>query len=119
MLKDLNLKLQYRSNIDNLYYDFYEKCLQNAKTYDRAAGYFTSQSLQLLARGLDLFLLKEGKIRIVANPKLTDDDMKAIEKGHIAQEEVIEKRLLNEVQISKRTIEDDTLNVLSWLIYTG
>ena len=119
MLKDLSLKLQYRSNIDNLYHDFYEKCLQNAKTYDRAAGYFTSQSLQLLARGLDLFLLKDGKIRIVANPKLTDDDMKAIEKGHIAQEEVIEKRLLNEVQISKRTIEDDTLNVLSWLIYTG
>ncbi|MCD8916245.1 DEAD/DEAH box helicase family protein [Staphylococcus simulans] len=117
---DVNsFKLQYRTNNDNIYDDFYKKCLDESVKYDRAAGYFTSESLKLIARGLDVFLINGGKIRIVANPKLNINDIKAIEKGHVAKESLIEKRLLEEVEISRKTIEDETLNVLSWLIFKG
>ena len=61
--------------------------------------------------------MNEGKIRIVANPNLKNEDIEAIEKGYIAKEQLIENRLLEEVEVCYRTIEDDTLNVLSWLIY--
>lgn len=117
MFEDLRFKLQYRSSHDNLFENFYKPCLNNAIKYDRASGYFTSESLKLLAEGLDVFLYNGGQIRIVANPNLSQEDIEAIEKGHAARESVIERRLLKEVELSYKTIEDDTLNVLSWLIY--
>ncbi|WP_204179849.1 MULTISPECIES: DEAD/DEAH box helicase family protein [unclassified Staphylococcus] len=119
MFDDLRFKLQYRSSHDNLFENFYRPCLNNAIKYDRASGYFTSESLKLLAEGLDVFLYNGGQIRIVANPNLSQEDIEAIEKGHAARESVIERRLLKEVELSYKTIEDDTLNVLSWLIYRG
>ena len=93
--------------------------MNNAIKYDRAAGYFTSESLKLLAKGLDVFLFNGGQIRIVANPRLSQEDIEAIEKGYEARENVIERSLLKEIKLSYETIEDDTLNVLSWLIYLG
>ncbi|UXR50196.1 DEAD/DEAH box helicase family protein [Staphylococcus simulans] len=117
MLDTLNLNIQYRSNHDNIYKDFYKKCLDNSIKYDRAAGYFTSESLKLIAKGLDAFLIHGGKIRIVANPKLKVEDIKAIEKGHVAKEDLVEQRMLEELEISYKTIEDQTLNILSWLIF--
>ncbi|MEB7777108.1 DEAD/DEAH box helicase family protein [Staphylococcus equorum] len=119
MFKDLTFKLQYRSSHDNLFEHFYKPCLNNAIKYDRASGYFTSESLKLLAEGLDVFLFNGGQIRIVANPNLSQQDIEAIEKGHAARESIIESRLLKEIELSYKTIEDDTLNVLSWLIYQG
>lgn len=117
MLNNLDFKLQYRSSDSNIYEDFYYPCLKNSVSYDRASGYFTSESFKLLARGLEVFLENGGKIRIVANPKLSEDDIEAIEKGHIAKEEIIEENLLKEIKLGYKTIEDDTLNVISWLIF--
>jgi superfamily II DNA or RNA helicase len=119
MLRDMNFKLQYRSSHDDLFDHFYKPCLNNAIKYDRASGYFTSESLKLLAEGLDVFLYNGGTIRIVANPSLTQKDIEAIEKGHAARESVIERRLIEEIELSYKTIENETLNVLSWLIYKG
>lgn len=119
MLSNLNFRYQYRSSNDDIHNDFYLPCLQNSKQYDRASGYFTSESFKLLAKGLEIFLEKGGNIRIVANPNLTTEDIEAIEKGHAAKDELIEKNFLNEIKIGYRTIEDDTLNVISWLIYRG
>lgn len=119
MFDSLEFKLQYRSSHDNLFEHFYKPCLNNAIKYDRASGYFTSESLKLLAEGLDIFLYNGGRIRIVANPNLSQEDIEAIEKGYAARESVIERRLLKEIELSYKSIEDDTLNVLSWLIYRG
>lgn len=119
MFNELDFQFKYRSDHDSLFEDFYFPCLENSIRYDRAAGYFTSNSLKLLARGLQVFLENNGKIRIVANPKLTTEDIRAIELGYIAREEVIESALLKELENSIKNIEDDTLNILSWLIYKG
>ncbi|MDT3977798.1 type III restriction endonuclease subunit R, partial [Staphylococcus saprophyticus] len=100
MLDSLTFKLQYRSSHDNLFEHFYKPCLNKAVKYDRASGYFTSESLKLLAEGLDVFLLNGGQIRIVANPNLSQKDIEAIEKGHAARESVIERHLLKEIELS-------------------
>lgn len=117
MLDEYNFQFKYRSDQDSLFNDFYLPCLENSIKYDRAAGYFTSNSLKLMARGLEVFLYKKGKIRIVANPALSSDDMEAIEKGYIAKESAIERSLLKELKLSYENIENETLNVISWLIY--
>jgi len=116
-LLDLSLKYKYRSDNEKLYIDFYEKCLRESVKYDRAAGYFTSESLKLIAQGLEYFLHNGGNVRIIANPHLTKEDLEAIARGYQAKNEVIEKNLLKELDITARTIESDTLNILAWLIY--
>jgi len=118
-LNNIHFKYNYRSNEDQLYKDFYEPCLSNSIYYDRAAGYFSSHSLKTLAKGLEIFLYKDGYIRIIANPKLSERDIIAIEKGYEAKNDIIERTLLEEIQLTSSTIEDDTLNVLAWLIYNG
>lgn len=116
-LNDINFKLTYRSDNDQLHEDFYYPCLIQSLKYDRAAGYFSSHSLKTLARGFEVFLYNGGKIRIVANPLLSAEDILAIEKGHKAKSDVIERALLREIEVSSSTLKDDTLNVLAWLIY--
>ncbi|MGL5054347.1 MAG: DEAD/DEAH box helicase family protein [Fusobacteriaceae bacterium] len=115
-LNSIDLKYSYRSDLNNIYEEFYFKCLENSIKYDRATGYFTSNSLSLMAEGLEKFLWNSGKIRMVASPKLTEEDLMAIEKGEKNKMELIEKVILKELIPTKFSIEKDTLNVLAWLI---
>lgn len=118
-LSDLDLKFKYRSNKDRINTDFYEKCLKVSSRYDRAVGYFTSSSLSVLGEGLEKFIGNCGKIRIVANPLLEDDDYKAILRGEKAKEDIIEKALLRQMNFCKDTIENDSLSTLAYLISEG
>ena len=114
--KDLNLKFKYRSNTDSIYKDFYIPVLKESIKYDRAVGYFTSDSLKLLSVGMEVFLKNNGKIRFVVNPYLTEEDIKAIERGEKAKHDIIEKSLLEQVSLLENDIEENTLEVLSLLI---
>lgn len=116
-LRDVELKFKYRSDYDELHKDFYEVCIEQAKYYDRAVGYFNSQSLQLIAKGLERFIGGDGKIRIIANPHLNEADVEAIALGYRAKEDVILENFLREIKITEETIKDQTLNILAWLIY--
>lgn len=118
-LSDICFNMNYRSDTDLLHEDFYYPCLMESVKYDRAAGYFSSHSLKTLARGFEYFLFNGGSIRIVANPMLSAEDILAIEKGHKAKNDVIERALLREIEVSSVTLQDETLNVLAWLIYKG
>jgi hypothetical protein len=55
--------------------------LRNAVAYDRSAGYFTSGSLKVAAVGLEPFIERGGRIRLVVNHQLADADVDAIERG--------------------------------------
>lgn len=116
-LKDLDLKFKYSSAFDKIHEDFYEKCLHEANRYDRAVGYFTSDSLSLLGKDLEAFIEKDGKIRIVASPYLTEEDLQAIELGYKAKYDVITESLLRGLELNEKTIEEDSFNTLAWLIY--
>jgi superfamily II DNA or RNA helicase len=118
-LNELQLQYKYRSDVDTIHRDFYEKCLHESIRYDRAAGYFSSESLKLIANALEIFLYKGGHVRIVANPLLSNEDIEAIRLGYRAKEDVIESSLLRTIEATAQNIEQDTLNVLAWLIYTN
>lgn len=116
-LLDIVLKENYRSDTSKIFDDFYGKCLSNANRFDRAAGYFSSSSLSVLAKTLAVFLYKDGKIRIIANPVLTDADITAIAKGYKARSDVIEQAMLREIDINEQNLTKETLAVISWLIF--
>lgn len=115
--KDLDLKFKYRSDHDQIYLDFYSKCLEKAVQYDRAAGYFTSHSLSVIAKGLEQFIHRDGKIRIIANPYLTKEDIHAIQLGYKAKYDVVVQALMRQIDMCEETIANDSLNTLAWLIY--
>lgn len=95
-LRYCGIRDHYRSDTDDLVGDFFEPALSVAVRYDRAVGYFTSTSLALAANGLSRFSEADGRIRLVASPHLTEDDIEQIELGY-EYREIIDKALLREL----------------------
>ncbi|RLK59603.1 DEAD/DEAH box helicase family protein [Actinokineospora cianjurensis] len=81
-LRGLPLATSYRSNRQDVVNDFYLPAFSVATSYSRAVGYFTSTSLALFARGLETFTARGGRIRLIAAPHLTEDDILDIERGY-------------------------------------
>ena len=115
-LQKLDLQCEYRSDQTNTVTDFYVPCLSVSAEYWRAVGYFTSQGLALAAKGLAAFIQNEGKMRLVASPVLTEDDVLAIQQGYTAREEVVEKAIVRELDGDFTEIIKHRLKCLAWLI---
>ena len=115
-LQEIELKFEYRSDQTNTLADFYIPCLSESVEYWRAVGYFTSQGLALAGRGLASFIQNEGKMRLVASPVLTEDDVLAIQQGYTAREEVVEKAIIRELDGDFTEIVKHRLKCLAWLI---
>jgi len=52
-LRDIPIKNEYRSLIDDVIKDFYVPLLGNAVLYQRAVGFFSSSALTMIAKGID------------------------------------------------------------------
>lgn len=119
MLDSLSLQPQYRSDRHNLLQNFYIPCLSQAVTYDRAVGYFSSQVLTRAAQGLSAFVDQRGKMRLVASPDLSPQDVAAIERGLQAREAIVEVVVLRELKLAFETVAQDHLACLAWLLEQG
>lgn len=118
-LRDLGLDFSYRSDSYDLVNDFYVPCMSSSVLYCRAVGYFTSRSLALAARGVAKLLNNAGHIRLVASPRLDENDIEAIRSGYQSRDQV----LATAVSRSFRDVEEswitDRLSALSWMIAEG
>ncbi|BAP62895.1 phospholipase D-like domain-containing anti-phage protein [Methanococcus maripaludis] len=63
---------RFSSRTDDLYGDFLEKHLKNAKKYDRIAGYFNSSILSIADEELDSIT---GQIRVICNSDVHINDV--------------------------------------------
>ena len=79
--KDLNVKQFYDSDEDNILNNFYIPVLSNAIKYDRLAGYFSSTSFAMSAKGMAQFIRNGGEMRLVTSVQLSEMDRLAIEDG--------------------------------------
>lgn len=110
----LDLKTSYRSDNDDIYCDFFEKCLKNSISYDRAVGYFTSDSLCLLLEGIENLIKNNGLMRVVTSPKLLEKDLETIKK--IDDIEVINLKIEKELEKFYSGKEEDITKIFSWLL---
>lgn len=117
-LVDLNLRLSYRSNECNIDEEFFSKCLKESVSYDRAVGYFSSNSLLLIINSLFAFLKREGKIRIITSINLENKDIEAIINGLLNKDEVIKKKIFEEWNKILENIENNIIDIFSWMIAT-
>ena len=88
---DVEIKPEYRSLIDDMIDDFYVPLLNEATIYKRAVGFFSSSALIEISKGIAGLIKNGGKIQLVASPKLSEDDIEAIEKGFEQRKEIIER----------------------------
>jgi superfamily II DNA or RNA helicase len=124
-LKYLDLKQDYRSESDNLITDFYLPCLGRSIMYDRAVGYFSSASIEAVARGLTALIRMGGKMRLIASPNLSEEDVRAIATGLEQKEKIVTISILEQiekiVQLEKEfdRLSHDSLATLAWLLSQG
>lgn len=60
---------------------FFSDCLCNATQFDLMLGFFSSSAISVLANGFAIFLYNGGKMRLIVNDILTEDDKNAITAG--------------------------------------
>lgn len=118
--RDLPIKNEYRSLIDNIVQDFYIPLLHEAVSYRRAVGFFSSSSLVEISKGITHLVGNGGKIQIVASPYLSEEDVEAIKKGYKSREEIIENAVLSQLDSGPFDYySSERLNLLANLIASG
>lgn len=114
--KDLNLKREYNSDVDNLVYDFYVPVLKTAVDYWRLAGYFSSNSLAVAACGITGLLENNGTIKIIASPQLAKRDIELIKKSNGNYLSVIENNILEDLNLIEDAFVKDHIYALAWML---
>lgn len=113
--QDLDVKKEYRSKLVSISNEFYTPILKEAITYDRAVGFFSSTALIMIANGLIPFINNGGNIRLIASPRLSDEDITAIKAGY-AKRGVVVQALLRSLYDAADFKESQRLNLLANLI---
>lgn len=114
--KDLNLKREYRSYRSDIINEFYIPVLNQSVLYRRAVGFFSSSALAEIMKGISGLYKNGGKIQLIASPKLSEEDIKAINLGYKLRKEVIEENLISQLEEAEDYFQSERLNILAHLI---
>jgi superfamily II DNA or RNA helicase len=71
----------YRPGEYNSPEKFFNDCLKNSKEFDLQLGYFSSATISVLADGFASFISNGGRMRLVINQIVSEEDKEAISKG--------------------------------------
>jgi superfamily II DNA or RNA helicase/HKD family nuclease len=71
----------YRPGEYNSPEKFFNDCLENSKEFDLQLGYFSSAAISVLADGFASFISNGGRMRLVINHIVSEEDKEAINKG--------------------------------------
>lgn len=117
--KELQIKACYESGIDDIIEDYYVPVLGSSVHYDRIAGFFSSSSMAVAARGLSDFIENGGKMRLITSPRLNRDDIEIIKK--VAEDD--SALTLADFGIDTTSLvsefEKNHVKALGWMLATG
>ena len=112
---DIEIKKSYKTNSSNIVQDFYLPVLSEAVLYKRATGFFTSAALIELSKGISGLIKKDGKMRFIVSPKLTEEDIEALQKGY-DDRKIVAKALDREFIEPQNSSDKERLGWLAYLI---
>jgi len=115
-LKSISLNKAYSSDSDDILYGFYIPSLKESIEYDRLAGFFSSKSLAIAARGILGLIEKGGAMRLIVSPKLDKNDLEIIIDSYKEPEKYIEKKMLQELERLEDKFIRDHVYALGWMI---
>ena len=115
---DINLKTEYRSLLDNVVEDFYIPLLKESKLYQRAVGFFSSSALIMMSRGIEGLIKNDGKIELIASPRLSPEDIDEIQKGYEIRK-IIERALMRNLSDPSTEKDLEHLSYIAELVAKG
>ncbi len=118
-LKDIPLKYSYETGKEDLLQDFYIPVLSCAKRYDRIAGFFSSTSLAIAARGLAGLISRNGKMRLVTCQKINKEDAEIIAQSVENAEKIISRNFISEFDVIEDEFVRDHIEALGWMLANG
>ena len=114
--KDLNIRISYETtnNRNMLLDDFYIPMLEQTKQYFRIAGFFSSSSLAVAAKGIEGLINNNGFMRLLISPRLSEQDAEIIRR--VEQDHLPESLSLFQELDFHDFYRFDNLQALSWML---
>ena len=116
---DIDITYSYETGRDDPVNEFYVPLLAEAISYDRIAGFFTSASLAIAARGIAGLIQNKGTMRIIACPRLDKKDANVIKNVIEYPDKYISKQLLEDLEHIEDDFQRDHLRALGWMLANG
>ncbi|MCZ7570913.1 MAG: DEAD/DEAH box helicase family protein [Ardenticatenaceae bacterium] len=117
LLTSLSLPPTIDTSSADLVADFFVPALACSVHYDRGVGFFSSAWVRVVAAGMAAFAANGGRARWVTSPILSEADWKAIETGDAARvDPVLRAALERNVADLAKTLAQDTLSALAWMV---
>lgn len=116
---DLDIASAYETLVADPIEGFYVPVLREAVGYDRIAGFFTSSSLALAARGIAGLIRNGGTMRLVVSPKLNPEDVRVIQESGENPLHYIERSMIDELDNLEASFEADHVRALGWMLARG
>jgi superfamily II DNA or RNA helicase len=115
-LRALSEQQAYSSHLDDLLQDFYQPALAASCKYDRLAGFFSSTSLSIAARGIVGLIRNGGYMRLLVSPVLTSADLQVLSREPGRAEELVTQRMEEELVDLEDQFAADHLYALAWMV---
>lgn len=107
----------FKSGTDSEPIEFFSECLYNSTRFDLMLGFFSSSAIRTLCDGFATFLYKGGRMRLIINNILSENDKTAVEAG--LKNSNIDTFDLSDIGKLKSTLSRKDIHFfecLSWLI---
>ena len=109
---------RYKSRTEWEPIGFFSDCLCNATRFDLKLGFFSTSAINVLADGFATFLYNGGRMRLIINDILSEQDKDVIEKATIS-ETIIPAISLDDIATLKNTLSErgqHFFDCIAWLI---
>jgi len=115
-LKTILIDKSYSSDSDDVLTSFYIPVLQTSVEYKRLAGFFSSTSLAIAARGIVGLIRNGGTMKLVMSPRLSNDDLQAIVKSSEEPQAYIARQMVEELEHLEDEFVRDHVFALGWML---
>lgn len=113
--KELHFYDEYLSHENNLIEDFYIPVLSETIIFNRAVGYFRSDFLYQISKGMSSIIKNGGVVNIITSPNLTIEDIERINHGYELRK-IINDKLQTIVSPPINFEQGERLNYIAHLI---
>jgi len=114
--REISLKRAYSSDMDDILHDFYIPVLATAIEYRRIAGFFSSTSLAIAAKGIVGLISNGGTMQLIVSPRLTHQDLEILLKSSVEPQDFLEQKLLEEINKLEHQLVSDHVKALGWMV---
>ena len=95
---------------------FFSECLCNATEFDLMLGFFSSSAINVLSDGFATFLYNGGRMKLIINDILTDQDKEAFANGKLDNLPFFDITDLEKLKTTLSERDTHFFECLSWLI---